>query len=291
MKIYAVYPRIDGLIEANPLLVNGVKVGQVNKIELLPDKNGKYAILVTFLMNSEVKIPKKSIAKIISSDLLGSKAVLVEFSQEGKLIQNGDTLLAGNEDDLKTAVNKQIQPLQKKAENLISSIDSVMQVVTQVMNANVRQNLITSFESIKNTIISLEHTTNNLGTLVNEEQYAIANIITKINSITSNIEKNNEKLSRIISNFENISDSLSKTNVKQTIEETNRALSQANQIFDQINKGQGTLGKLIKNDSLYNNLNRSAEDLDKLMKDLRINPERYLHISVLGRKDRNKPKD
>ena len=94
-----------------------------------------------------------------------------------------------------------------------------------------------------------------------------------------------------IGNFENISDSLSRANVKQTIEETNRALSQANQIFDQINKGQGTLGKLVKNDSLYNNLNRSAEDLDKLMKDLRINPERYLHLSVFGRKDRNKPKD
>ena len=291
MKIYAVYPKVEGLIEANPLLVNGVKVGQVNKIELLPAADGKYNILVTFLMNSDVKIPKKSIAKIISSDLLGSKAVAVEFSREGSLVQNGDTLVAGSEDDLKTAVNKQIQPLQKKAENLISSIDSVMQVVTQVMNANVRQNLIASFESIKNTIISLELTTNKLGTLVNEEQYALANIINKINSITGNIEKNNEKITRVISNFENISDSISKANIKQTIEETNRALSQANQIFYQINKGDGTMGKLLKNDSLYNNLNKSAEDLDKLMKDLRINPERYVHISVFGRKDRKKPKN
>lgn len=289
-KLYAVYPRIDGLLEANPLLLKGYKVGQVNKIELR-EKNGKYDVLVTFFLSSDVEIPKNSVAKIVSSDLLGSKAVELVFSKEQSNVSSGDYLVGASEDDLKTSVNKQIAPLQKKAEGLISSIDSVMQVVTQVMNANVRQNLITSFESIKNTIITLEHTTYKVDTLLSKEQYAIADIIQKVSSITSNIEKNNDKLSNVINNFSNISDSLAKANVKKTIEETNKALADANLLLAQINSGQGTMGKLIKNDSLYNNLNKSAEDLDKLVKDLRINPERYVHISVFGRKDRNKPKD
>ena len=289
-KLYAVYPKIDGLLEANPLLLNGFKIGQVNKIELR-EKNGVYDVLVTFFISSEVDIPTNSTAKIVSSDLLGSKAVEVVFSKNPDFVKDGDYLVGESEDDIKTSVNKQIAPLQKKAEQLISSIDSVMQVVTQVMNANVRQNLITSFESIKNTIITLEHTTYKVDTLLSKEQYAIADIIQKVSSITTNIANNNEKLSNVINNFSNISDSLAKANVKKTIEETNKALVDANLILAQINSGQGTMGKLIKNDSLYNNLNKSSEDLDKLLKDLRINPERYMHISVFGRKDRNKPKN
>lgn len=289
-KLYAVYPKIDGLLEANPLLLNGFKIGQVSKIELR-EKDGVYDVLVTFFISSDVDIPTNSSAKIVSSDLLGSKAVELVFSKKADYVKDGDYLIGESEDDIKTSVNKQIAPLQKKAEQLISSIDSVMQVVTQVMNANVRQNLITSFESIKNTIITLEHTTYKVDTLLSKEQYAIADIIQKVSSITTNIEKNNEKLSNVINNFSNISDSLAKANVKKTIEETNKALMDANLILAQINSGKGTMGKLIKNDSLYNNLNKSSEDLDKLLKDLRINPERYMHISVFGRKDRNKPKD
>lgn len=288
-RIYAVYPKIDGLIEANPLMVNGYKVGQVQKISLLR-RDTSYQVLVTFLLSEDVQIPKGSVAKIISSDILGTKAVSVEFSKSTEMAVDGDTLQSAAEEDLKSSVNKQIAPLKAKAENLISSIDSVMQVVQQVLNANVRQNLITSFESIKNTIITLEHTTVRVDTLVTKEQYAIAAIINKLNSITSNIEKNNDKITNIITNFSNISDSIAKSNIKQTIENTNLALLQANTVLTQINSGQGTVGKLIKNDSLYNNLNKTAEDLDKLMKDLRINPERYVHISVFGRKDRKKPK-
>lgn len=289
-KLYAIYPKIEGLLEANPLMVNGYKVGQVNKIELVKGDTS-YKVLVTFFVTSDVQIPKGSFAKVISSDLLGSKAVEIVFSNNTQFLADGDTLLPDMEEDLKKQVNRQIAPLQKKAEGLISSIDSVMQVVQQVMNANVRQNLITSFESIKNTIMTLERTTYKVDTLMSSEQRAISAIIQKTNSIVNNIEKNNDKLSNVINNFSNISDSLAKANIKKTIEETNIALADANKILAQVNSGQGTVGKLIKNDSLYNNLNKSSEDLDKLLKDLRINPERYVHISVFGKKDRNKPKD
>ena len=288
--LYALYNKADGVIEANPVLINGYRVGQVNKLKLV-QRNGEYKVLVTFLIYEKVNIPKGSRAKITSSDLLGSKAVEIGFSDSKEFVSDGDTLLPDIEDDLKTSVDKRIAPLQKKAENLISSIDSVMQVVQQVMNANVRQNLVASFESIKNTINYLQHTAFNLDTLTTTQQSKIIHILDKVQSITSNIEKSNEKLSNIINNFSSISDSLAKADIKETIENTNKALIQANEIFIQINSGKGTMGKLVKNDSIYNNLNKASEDLDKLLKDLRINPERYMHISVFGRKDRNKPKD
>ncbi|MGZ3904141.1 MAG: MlaD family protein [Bacteroidia bacterium] len=288
--LYALYNKADGVIEANPVLINGYKVGQVYKLDLVK-RGDQYKVLLTFLMYEKVSIPKGSLAKITSSDLLGSKAVEITFSDNKQFVADGDTLLPDVEDDLKTSVDKRIAPLQKKAENLISSIDSVMQVVQQVLNANVRQNLISSFESIKNTIVYLQHTALNLDTLTSTQKSKIVHILDKVQSITSNVEKSNDKLTNIISNFSNISDSLAKADLKKTIEQTNAAMSQANDVLTQINSGKGTVGKLIKNDSIYNNLNKASEDLDKLLKDLRINPERYMHISVFGRKDRNKPKD
>lgn len=288
--LYAVYPKIDGLIEANPLLVNGYKVGQINKISLIQDKNGNYAVLVKFLLSEDVKIPKHSIAKAVSSDLLGSKAVEIIYSNEKDFVKTGDTLIAESEEGLKTAVSKQLTPLQKKAEGLISSIDSVMTIVQYVLNDKTRANLDKSFESIKKAIQSLEQTAYKLDDLMASEKAKISAILTKVNNLAGMLEKNSGRIDNIIGNFSNLSDSLSKSDLKNAIAEADKTLSELNKLVAQINAGQGSLGKLAKNDSLYNNLNKSSEDLDKLLKDLRMNPERYIHFSVFGRKDKDKPK-
>jgi len=288
--LYAVYPKIDGLIEANPLLINGYKVGQINKISLVQDKNGEYVVLVKFLLTEDVKIPKKSIAKAVSSDLLGSKAVEIVYSDEKEFLKPGDTLIAESEEGLKTAVSKQLQPLQKKAEGLISSIDSVMVIVQYVLNDKTRANLDKSFESIKKAIQSLEQTAYKLDDLMESEKAKISSILTKMNNLAGMLEKNTGKIDNIIGNLSSVSDSLAQSDLKKAIADADKTLAELNRLVAQINAGQGTLGKLAKNDSLYNNLNKSSEDLDKLLKDLRMNPERYIHFSVFGKKDKDKPK-
>jgi phospholipid/cholesterol/gamma-HCH transport system substrate-binding protein len=288
-KFYAVYSNIDGLVEANPMLINGFKVGIVGKIVLANDTSG--SVIVTLLMDNEANIPKNSIAKVVSSDILGSKAVQLILGTGTLYAQNGDTLISAQEDDLKTAVNKTIAPLQEKAVGLIASIDSVMVVVQQVFNESARQNLSKSFESIKLAITSLETTSYRLDTMVLSEKTKISSILSKVNTLATTLANNSEKLGNIINNFSNISDSIAKSNLTSAINNADMALGQASSIMTKINSGQGTMGMLINNDSLYRKLDKSSEDLDKLLKDLRINPERYVHISVFGRKDRNKPKD
>lgn len=291
--LYAVYPKIDGLIEANPLLINGYKVGQVNKISLIKTQGKDYnKVLVKFLLTENVQIPKKSIARAVSSDLLGSKAVEVIFSGESEFVKSGDTLLAETEAGLKESVSKQLTPLQKKAEGLISSIDSVMTIVQFVLNGKTRDNLEKSFESIKKAIQSLEQTAYKLDDLVATEKAKISSMLTKLNNVAGMLEKNTDKIENVINNLNSISDSLAKSQLKAAIDDADKTLKEFNTLIAQINAGQGTLGKLAKNDSLYNNLNKTSEDLDKLMKDLRINPERYIHFSVFGRREkaRNKPK-
>lgn len=286
---YAVYSNIDGLVEANPLMINGFKVGAVGKIILANDTTGK--VIVSLLLDDDVKVPKNSIAKVISSDILGSKAVQLILGKGITYAESGDTLASAQEDDLKTSVNKTIAPLQQKAVSLISSIDSVMVVVQQVFNESARQNLAKSFESIKLAITSLETTSYRLDTMVNSEKSKISSILTKVNTLATTLANNSDKLANVINNFSNISDSLAKSNLTSAINNADIALGQASTIMTKINSGQGTLGMLVNNDSLYRKLDKSSEDLDKLLKDLRINPERYVRISVFGRKDRNKPKD
>lgn len=288
--LYAVYPKIDGLIEANPLMVKGFKVGQVNKISLIK-RGGEYQVLVKFLITEEVKIPKNSVAKAISSDLLGSKAVEIIYSNSTEFVESGDTLLSETEEDLKTAVDKRLAPLQKKAEGLLSSIDSVMVIVQYVLNDKTRDNLSKSFESIKKAISSLEQTCYKLDDLVASEKAKISSILSKLNALAGMLEQNTGKIDNIIGNLSNLSDSLAKSQLKDAIANADKTLKELNALVAQINAGQGTLGKLAKNDSLYNNLNKASDDLDKLMKDLRINPERYIHFSVFGRRDKNKPKN
>lgn len=288
-KFYAVYNNIDGLVEANPMMVNGFKVGIVGKIVLANDTSGN--VIVTLLLDNDVKIPKNSIAKVVSSDILGSKAVELQLGSGLVYAESGDTLKSAKDDNLGESVNKIVAPLQKKASDLLSSIDSVMVVVQQVFDENARANLSKSFESIKLAITSLETTSYRLDTMVQSEKSKISNILSKVNTLATTLANNSGKLENVITNFSNISDSLAKANITSAINNADVALGQASDILTKINKGEGTMGMLINNDSLYRKLDKSSEDLDKLLKDLRINPERYVRISVFGRKDRNKPKE
>lgn len=283
--LYAVYPKIDNLIPANPLLLNGYKIGQINKIELI-QRGNQTRVLVKFLLTEDVKIPKGSVAKAVSADLLGSKAVEIIFKDTTAYVESGDTLVAETEQGFKEAINKQVAPLQAKAENLIGSIDSVMTVVNMVLNAKTRENIDKSFESVRRAILSLEQTAYKLDDLVGSEKSKISAIMSNLSNITSALVKNEQKINNILSNASVLSDSLAKSNLKEAVNNADKSLKELNVLLARINEGQGTLGKLARNDSLYNNLNKSAEDLDKLLADLRLNPGRYVHISVFGRKEK-----
>lgn len=283
--LYALYPRIENLIPASPLLINGYKVGQVNKITLVKSDT-VMKVLVKFILTEDVEIPKGSVARAVSSDLLGSKAVEIIFSRNKELVENGDTLIAETETGFKESFSKQFAPLQAKAENLISNIDTVMAVVNLVLNKKTRDNIDKSFESVRKAIIALEQTAYKLDDLVGSEKAKISSIMSNMNQITTNLRANGQKIDNILANFSVISDSLAKANLKDAVNSADRSLRELDMLLAKINAGQGTLGKLSKNDSLYNNLNKSAEDLDKLLVDLRVNPGRYVHISLIGRKEK-----
>lgn len=281
--LYAVYPKIDNLIPSNPLQINGYKIGQIKSISLI-ERGGKNQVLVKFIITEDVNIPKNSVARAVSTDLLGTKVVELQFSNDKEFVASGDTLLAENEEGLKESFNRQLGPLQTKAENLISSMDTVMEAVSKVLNVRTRENIDKSFESVRKAILSLEHTAYRLDDLMASEKPKISSVLTNLNGISANLHKNEQKINNILNNFSNLSDDLAQSQLKNAVANADNTLKELNSLMTRINEGEGTLGKLVKNDSLYNNLNKSAEDLDKLLKDLKENPKRYVHFSLFGRK-------
>lgn len=285
---YAVYKNIDGLVEANPIQINGFKIGRVKHIDFFPDTSGR--VVVSFSIdNTKLKIPKNSIAKIISSDLLGSKAIEIRLGNSSDFAKEGDTLTSAIESSLTEEVNRQVKPLKDKAEKLISSIDSVMVVVQTVLNKGTRDNLIQSFESIERSIKTFEHTSKMLDTLVSSEKAKLSVIFTKVEAITANIANNNAQLTNIIRNFSSISDSLAKSKIQSTIDNANNALSNASVIMEKINNGQGSIGMLINDKKLYNELDSSSAALTSLLKDIEKYPGRY--FSIFRKKDRPSKKE
>ncbi len=288
-QYYAIYDHIEGLLPDNAVQINGFKVGKVNKIIFHPDNSGK--IIVGFVINSSaLQIPKNSTARISSLDLLGTKAVSIELGFSLVNAEIGDTLLSSIQASLQDEVNKQVQPLKEKAEALISSIDSVMTVVQTVFNKNARENLTKSFESIQRAIETFERTSLRLDTLMTEEKQRINDIMRNVDFITKNIRSNNDQLTNIINNFSSFSDSLVKADIVKTIQNTDKAMTAFSGIVSKINRGEGTAGMLLKNDTLYRNLESSAGELNILLKDLEKNPKRYVHFSIFGKKDKKEKK-
>lgn len=282
-RFFAIYERVDGLGSSNPVVINGYKVGQVEEISFLPDNSGR--LLVKFSVTEEnFRISKDTRAKIISSDILGSKSIELQLGNSSEELQNLDTLESDVEASLTEAVNEQIAPLKRKAEDLISTVDSAITTVSAIFNKQARSDLDASFTSIKNSLQTFERTMVQVDGMVKAERNKIAEVLTHLESITRNLANNNDKLTASLENIEAISDSLAGANLKQTVNNASIAMTEVASVMQKINEGEGSLGQLINNDTLYNNLERSADDLDKLLLDMRLNPERYVHFSIFGRK-------
>ena len=278
MYLYAVYPTVNGLVRAKPVYINGMRVGQVNKLYFAEDMSGK--IVVELLIQTDFPIPKNTVAHIFSADLMGSKSINLRLGNSHEFVKSGDTLPSSVERSLMEEVNKQMQPLKKRTEMLLSSIDTLVDAFNAVMSEASVRNLESSLRNLRLTINNLSNTTTTIDGIVQKEIPTISSILSNTDSVIISLNKNSEHISNAISNLDNISDSLNAADIKGVVDKINTLLTNINNITAQIESGQGTAGKVIYNDSLYIELSKSAEELNKLLKDIRENPKRYVKFSL-----------
>ncbi|RKD13880.1 ABC transporter permease [Pelobium manganitolerans] len=277
-EFYAKYDKVDGLAVSKPVLVNGYQVGRVSALTLL--ENGQ--ILAQFKIDPKYAIPANTIARLESTDLLGSKAVVFDLGNSLKYANDGDTLNA----NVQANLLEQVEPVQKKAEVIISKLDSMLTSVNNILNPNFQRNVDRSFASIAKTLETLESTSKTIDGTVSVQSKRIDAILANAESISNNLKNNNERITSILTNANSFTDQLARTQIQTTIDNANKAVTELQTAVNKINSGTGSIALLLNDEKLYNNLNNSAKSLDNLIIDVKANPKRYVSFSIFGgRKD------
>ena len=276
---HVVYERVDGLVESSKVTLNGYQVGQVSDIEIASGNSGK--LIVSFTVGSSFKIPKSSIAQIISSDIMGTKSIAISFSNEEEIHQSNDTILGAVEQDLKEQVSMQVLPIKNKAEQLLGTIDSAITVLTVILNKDAQDNLSQSFTNFNKTMTNLEKTTADLQQILSSEKGSIKQIIYNVEDITTTFNNNTKGLETIVKNMESFSDTLSQFSVSPMLANISDATQQLLAIMEKLNSNENTAGLLLNDDQLYFSINELSGNLSYLIKDIQANPKRYLHFSAM----------
>lgn len=275
-RFYAIYRSVEGLSVSKPVLVNGFQIGRVSKMQLLPDGR----TIVEFKIQPDYNIPVNTLAKLESTDLLGSKAIVFELGNSKEYAGDKDTLKA----DIQGSLAESLQPVQKKAELLIGKLDSTLGSINKILNPDFQRNVDRSFLSIANSLQTLEGTTKKIDALVGGQTGHINGIMTNAEAITSNLKTSSAHINAITGNFENVSNDLANANLRQTLDNANKAVADLQATINNIKSGKGSLGLLMNDNQLYQNLNNASGNLNALFIDLKAHPKRYVSFSVFGGK-------
>ena len=272
---YAVYDNAEGLMVGTPVTIQGFQVGTVDQVSLLP---GNKDIVVRFRVEKEYGFSKNSLAKIYEAGLLGGKSLAVSPQFDGAdLAQSGDTLQSAIAPGLSELVNDKLTPLQEKIESMITHADSVLIAFNTVLDPNTQLQLKSSIENLNASISNFR----SIGETIN-------------NSLSENgqLHQTFDNLADLSADLSVVSSSLKEANLDDTFEDLGSAVGNLSQILDRMEEGEGSLGKLITKDDLHLSLERTNAQIQLLLEDMRLNPKRYVHFSLFGKKQvKYKPSD
>ena len=267
---YAVYSDVEGVVNGTPVTINGFPVGSIQKISFTKNND----LLVKFRIENDIQFSVNSIAQIYETGLIGGTALAIIPAYDNKRIAiDNDTLNSSIAPGLTDLVNKKITNLQVKIESMVVSADSVLNNINKVFDDSTKNNLKTSVSNFNQTIIDLKTTSNSIKDIVKNNQ--------------SNIDSSIKNIKNFSEDFSQISNKLNQAQIDETFNNFKTSSENLTKILNEINSGNGTIGQIVKNDSLFKNLNKASESIDLLLEDIRLNPYRYIHFSIFGKK--NKP--
>ncbi len=263
---FAIYDDIEGVSVGTPVTVSGFNVGSIQDISFYKNTMD---ILVKFRVENKVKFSKNSVAQIYETGLIGGKALAI-LPNNGPLAKSGDTLRSSIAPGLTELVNDKLSPLQEKIESTFVSADSLLKNINNVLDFNSQNQIKESFSQLSDLAINLKESAQNLNSIISSNEI-------KINDIVSNVDN-------FSSNFSSLSNSFS--DVELIIGNLTKTSNNLNSIIDEISSGDGTFNQLIYDDSVIKSLNEASNNLNLLMEDLRLNPKRYVHFSLFGKKNK-----
>jgi len=277
--IYAVFPNVDGLAISSPVYANGYQIGRVGDLEA-KDKNLS-GIIVTITLTKDINIPTNSFA---SSDktLLGTTSVKITLGTSPKYINEGDTLQVILSPDMMSSVKSTLTPAVDNINKTLIALEAVIMKLNSVIDPNTKNN-------IQSIVANLNTSSQRLMDLLNTQNGSLAKTLNHVESITGNLEKNNDKIDSSLSNVQKATKQLADAEIAQTIETMKKTMAQLEQTIAKVNNPNGTIGALLNERKLYDELRQTNRSLTTLLDDLKTHPKRYVNVSVFGKKDKSVP--
>lgn len=264
---HAVYEDVEGLSPSSAVTINGLKVGQVTDINFL-DNTGY--LVVTFTVDNDFEFSKSSVAQIYGGSIIGGKSLAIQPNYDENVpAKSGDTLDSDVEEGIMELVNEKLTPLQQKVEKTVVSTDSLLTSLNQVLDEDTRNNLRSTFNDLSETARSFRGTATELEGMVQTNSPKIDRTLTNLDDMSTN--------------FKHFSDTLSTMEIKKMTDDLEKVIADLEEVSNNLNNGQGTAGKLLNDDQVYNNLNSATRHLEQLFEDIKLNPKRYVHFSVFGK--------
>ena len=267
---YVEYQNVEGLAPSAPITINGLIIGKVKNISITE----KGTLLVVLQINTDFPISKSSVAAIYDASLIGGKQVAIRPNYNDKNIaQDGDYLQGVVQSGLMDSLGEKIDPAMAKLEKLLTSADQLVMGINEVLDAKGKADLKKSLAELSATMEQFHKVAANVNVVLEENKGQLKGVVTNFHKVSDNFVK--------------ISDSLNKADLGLTVRNLNATLNKVDGMMQGLQAGKGSMGKLLKDEALYNNLEKTSKELELLLQDVRLNPTRYVNVSVFGKK--NKP--
>jgi len=263
------YVEIGGLTKSSAVTINGLKVGKVDNIEFDVSEEKRGQLIVTFIVDNDFEFSNKSIVKIYSPSPISGSNLAVIPSYDGELAVSGDFLKGQIEESLFNSIGERLNPLQQKIERVIVRADTLFSGVNEILN--------------NKTIDGINNSVSNLSGAITDIRKTIQSVNLMIADSQENLKFTLENTKNITENFSKVSDSLSNVDLNKIINKAEEAVSNFNEMSRKINSGEGTIGKLINDKRMYVNLEAATKELEELLRDIKLNPKRYIHFSIFGK--------
>ncbi len=268
--LYAVYPNVGGLQSGTVVSINGYGVGKVNDIRFIDTKGN---LVVTFTVSSEFQFSENSRVELYDTGIIGGKGLQIMPIFDGAPeVQSGDTLATDTRPGLTELAQQKLTPLFKKFESAVTDADSVMMNVNDVLDTKTKNDLRKAISGLSKLMVSLNGSAGTLDQMLKDNQGKLGSSLDNFDVLTSNFAK--------------LSDSLNNAGLGRTLASLQSTVASLDNIMSKLEKGDGTLGKLMNDKELYSNLNNASMELDLLLQDFRLNPKRYVNVSVFGKKQK-----
>ena len=264
---YVNYDNVEGLNQASTVTINGMIVGKVNSIFM----NNEGSITVELSINSPIEIPASTVAEIYSPGMLGGKqvALIVDFS-DGNLASSGDFLNSGVKIGLLDGLSGKADPIMVKLDSVLYNVNQLVVGLNNTLDDSLKTSLQNSLAELNHTLKNTTQITTGFNRIVSDNEQKIGTIVSDFSETSGNLKQMSEELAQ--------------ADLKATLDKFEETADNLSNMMAKIESGEGNLGKLINDDELYNNLEGTSKELNQLIEDIKLNPKRYLNISVFGKK-------